>query len=318
MPFVDDPKSLYTHAVKSNYIMPACHMYGDMGVLRAILDAAEEEDSPVVVQVSGYLNRSYPPISKFFEYLRAIYSEYKVPILMNHDHIQKVEDCLRAIDEGYPSIMYDGSHLPLEENARNTEKVVAYAHSHNVWVEAELGSIPGLEDMVISSETTVYTDPQTAAEFIDKTECDSLAIAVGTAHGGVKAGKPLEIDFELLGRIREAVGSEFPLVLHGAASLPRHLIDEVNKYGGKADYLDMCAEETIEKTRSYGVAKANMDVDNWLVVTGSIRKFFTENPEVYNFGMYMGMAAGAVKEFIKHKMRDVTRSSGNGSKYYKG
>lgn len=319
MSFVDDAKSLYAHAVQNNYIMPACHMFGDMGALRAILDAAEEEDSPVIVQVMGYLDERYCPIPSFLEYFRAVCGEYAVPILMNYDHMQEVDACVRAIDQGHRSVMYDGSHLSLEENTANTKRVVEYAHRRGAWVEAELGSIPGYEgaDMDVFSETTVYTDPRKAAAFIDETGCDSLAVAVGTAHGGVdNGGDFLTIDYDLLERIREAVGPDYPLVLHGAAQLPRHLIDEINRYGGAVEYLDMCSEEAIEKTRHYGVAKANMDVDNWLVVTGSIRRHFVERPNVYNYRIYNEIAMDAMKEYVQHKMKDVTKSSGFGSKYY--
>lgn len=312
MPLVSNQKALYQHALQNKYIMLASHVCGLMPI-KALAEGAEEENSPIIIQVGGSSREIFAPFPKFMKYLRDLLADYKAPILLNHDHMQSVEDCLWAVDNGLPSIMFDGSHLPFEENVAKTKQIADYAHPRGVWVEAELGNIPGFEDMVFSADT-VYTDPGKAAEFIERTGCDSLAVSVGTAHGGVRAGHPLEIDFALLERIKKAVG-DTPLVLHGAASLPRRYIDAVNQYGGQAEPLDMCPEETIEKTRHYGVAKTNMDVDNMLVITGSIRKYFVEHPDDYNHVRYLKPAAKALKEEVKRKMRDVTKSSGHGSSF---
>ena len=150
-----------------------------------------------------------------------------------------------------------------------------------------------------------------------KTGCDSLAVAVGTAHGGVQAKEHLKVDFELLDRIKVAVGN-VPLVLHGAAALPWKMIDEVNKYGGKVDYLMMCAEETIEETRLHGVAKANMDVDNWLSVTAVLRRQFAEKPELFNPIVYMKETETAMYNVVRHKMHNVTHSAGFAGDFLKG
>ena len=312
MPLINNQKALYQHALQNEYIMLASHICGLMS-MKALVEAAEEENSPIIIQVGTGTREVFSPYPKFIKYLRDFCADYKAPVLLNHDHMQSVEDAMWAIDNGLPSIMFDGSHLPFEDNVAQTRRIVDYAHERGAWVEAELGNIPGFEDMVFSAKT-VYTDPGKAAEFIDRTGCDSLAVAVGTAHGGVRAGKPLEIDFDLLGRLKKAVGAT-PLVLHGAASLPRPYIDEVNKYGGAAEPLDMCPETTIEKTRRHGVAKTNMDVDNMLVVTGAIRKHFAEHPEDYNHTRYLKVAAKALKGEIRRKMRDVTKSSGRGSSF---
>ena len=311
---VSNQKALYRFAVKNSFTILACHMCG-LSTMKAIIEAAEEEDSPVVVQFFKPTYAIFEPLPKFLSYFRDFCAGVKAPILINHDHTPSVEECIWALDQGVPSIMFDGSHLPFEENVAKTKQVADYAHKKGAWIEAELGSIPGMEDMVASGNNTVYTDPDKAAEFIERTACDCLAIAVGTAHGGVRADAPLEIDFDLLGRIRKAVGSEYPLVLHGAASLPKAYIDEVNKWGGKAEQLMMCTEETIEKTRHYGVAKANMDVDNFLAITGAVRKFFAEKPEVFNHVQYLADAKAAMKAAVKHKMCNVTKSSGFGSKF---
>ena len=233
-----------------------------------------------------------------------------MPVLGNHDHMQTVEDCRAAVDMGFPSVMFDGSHLPFEENVEKTRMVAEYAHARGVWVEAELGSIPGFED-IIFNEKSIYTNPEQARIFIEATGCDSLSVAVGTAHGGVRADKPLEINFTLLQEIKRAVG-DTPLVLHGAASLPREYIDQVNSVGGQVEYLSMCPEETIEKSRHYGIAKANMDVDNFLKYTYTVRKFFRDQADQFNPFVYNTYASKAMEEACRHKMRCVTKSSGYG------
>jgi len=312
MPYIEDQKSLYKHAVDNHYIIPACHISG-ISTLKALLQGAEEADSPIMIQIGVVTREIFSPLPKFIHYFKELCDEYSIPILLNHDHISSVEDCFWAIDNDFLSVMFDGSRLPFEQNVAKTRQVVEYAHVHNVWVEAELGNIPGFEDLVFSAQT-VYTDPEMAKEFIARTGCDSLAVAVGTAHGGVKAEKTLEIDFDLLGRIKQTIG-DTPLVLHGAASLPAPFIDKVNQFGGSAEYLKMCLEETIEKTRNYGVAKANMDVDNMLVITGAIREHFMEKPENYNHIKYLKIASDALKEEVKRKISQVTKSGGYGSKY---
>ncbi|MGN0975859.1 MAG: class II fructose-bisphosphate aldolase [Gemmiger sp.] len=315
MPLVKNQKDLYEFAVKNKFTMPAMHMSG-LASLRAILDAAQEEDSPIIIQLMGPTLPMFQPFDKFMEFFEAICNEYTIPILLNHDHNPSVENCKKCIDMGFPSVMFDGSSLPYEENVAKTKEVADYAHAHNAWVEAELGSIPGLEDMVIGPDSCIYTSPEQAVDFIKATGCDSLAVAVGTAHGGVRADAPLDINFELLGKIREAVGDSYPLVLHGAASLPTDHIDAVNALGGKVEYLKMCTEETIRKTSAYGVAKANMDVDNFLVITAKVREFLAAKPDVYAHVHYMFYAMAGLKEEVKRKIRDVTNSGGFGSKFY--
>lgn len=316
MPFIEKPKDLYKYAVKNKFTMPAFHIFG-IDTIKAVLEAAEEEDSPVIMQLFEYTYDVCTPFPAFFTYFKELCAESKAPVLLHHDHNGSVDGCKWAIDVGFPSIMFDGSHLPYEENVEKTKEVVDYAHERGVWVEAELGSIPGFEEAVISSATTEYTKPEKAAEFIEKTGCDSLAVSVGTAHGGVEGDAPLEIDFELLGKIRESVGEDYPIILHGAASLPKGYIDEVNKWGGKVEQLMMCTEETIKKATDYGIAKANMDVDNMLAFTAAVRKFLVEKPEEYNHLMYLMQAKQAFKDAVKHKMHNVTMSSGHGANFMK-
>lgn len=314
MPIITNPKLLYKHALENKYIIPAFHVWGIESV-KAVLAAAEEEDSPVIMQILTPTLDNVAPFPTFLETIRGYAKECPVPVIVNRDHSPSIEAALEAVDMGFPSVMFDGSALSFEENVRKTKQVTEYAHSHGVWVEAELGSIPGLEDEVFSTHTK-YTDPDQAAEFLERTGCDSLAVAVGTAHGGVQAKEHLKIDFELLGRLK-AVVKDVPLVLHGAAALPRELIYEVNRFGGEVEYLMMCEEETIEKTRLYGVAKANMDVDNWLAVTAALRKQFVEMPGMFNPIIYMKETEKAMCTVVRHKMRDVTRSAGFATDFFR-
>lgn len=312
MPYIKHPKSLYMHAHKNHYIMPACHISG-LASLHAILDGAQRADSPIVLQIGRPAYDIFQPFDSFFSHFKNVCDEYDIPVLLNHDHIPSVDLCKQVLEAGFPSVMFDGSHLPYEENIAATREVVQYAHERGAWVEAELGNIPGFEDMVFA-KNTVYTEPEKALDFIRQTGCDSLAVAVGTAHGGVKAGHPLEIDFDLLARIYETVG-EYPLVLHGAASLLKELIDRVNQFGGQADYLDMCTESTIAKTRMFGITKANMDVDNMLVITGALREHFVRTPDNYNHIKYMKEVQQALSDEIQRKIKNVTCSGGFGRAY---
>lgn len=306
MPFVKN-QPLYQHALANQYILPAFHIWG-VESMKAVIDTAEEESSPAIIQILQTTHRNLKPLDKFIRYMRDYAQDKKVPLLLNHDHTTSFENCKEAIQLGMPSVMYDGSALSFEENIASTRQVVEFAHSRGVWVEAELGSIPGLEDAIFSDKE-VHTDPAQAAEFIARTGCNSLAVAVGTAHGGLKADTPLEINFDLLGRIRDAVKGT-PLVLHGAAQLPKEYVDEVNQYGGQIEQLMMCTTETISRTRNYGVAKVNMDVDNWLKVTAALRKHFHNHPDQFNPIQYMQATEAAMKEAVRYKMRHVTMSSG--------
>jgi len=315
MSLILNQKELYQHAVDHEYIIPAFNCF-DIESMRAIVGAAVNEDSPVVLQVCMAMHGKVHPLEKFVSYLKDYLSDVRIPVLLNHDHMQSVEDCMKAIDMGFPSVMFDGSHLPFKENVKKTKKVVEYAHANGVWVEAELGSIPGFEDFIFNSKS-IYTNPLQAAEFISLTDCDSLSVAVGTTHGGVRGEGSLEMDFELLAEIKQAVG-KIPLVLHGAASLPKEYIDEVNAYGGTVEYLSMCLEPTIEMSRHYGVAKANMDVDNFLKYTYIIRKFFTEHPDQFNPFEYNTMACKEMQEACRHKIKHVSKSAGFGTRFLEG
>ena len=244
----------------------------------------------------------------YVEMLRRLADKYEVPFFIQHDHCPTVEACKEAIEAGCQSVMFDGSHLPYEDNVEQTKEIVEYAHKRNIWVEAELGCLPGFEDFVFA-EKAVYTNPQKAKEFIALTGCDALAVAVGTSHGGVRGDDYLPLDLELMKKIA-AEKPGYPFVLHGAASLPPELITACNEQGGKVEYLRNCSEESIAAAVKAGAKKVNMDVDNFLVYTTEVRKFLNEKPSIYDPRKYLKPAEEAFQREVMHKMLKVLGSSG--------
>lgn len=308
MPLVKDVGTLYRHALKNRYILGAFNMF-NMESMKAMVEAAEEERSPIICQIGPWTRPYLGPLDVFVRYFKDYVKDSSIPIILHHDHCPTIQACKEAIDAGMQAVMFDGSSLPYEENVAKTCEVVAYAHAAGVWVESELGAIPGFEHEVFGAANSVHTEPDMAKRFVEETGTDSLAIAVGTAHGGVKADAPLALNVPTLKLIKEAIG-DIPLVLHGAASLPFELIDEVNKYGGTVEYLRMVPEEGISASREYGVAKTNIDVDQWLCMTAAIRRFLLENTTSYSPTPYLTVGKNAFRDEIRHKMREVTKSAG--------
>ena len=218
------------------------------------MDAAEEMRSPAIIQVSMGARKFVKNLDVYVEMLRRLADKYEVPFFIQHDHCPTVEACKEAIEAGCQSVMFDGSHLPYEDNVEQTKEIVEYAHKRNIWVEAELGCLPGFEDFVFA-EKAVYTNPQKAKEFIALTGCDALAVAVGTSHGGVRGDDYLPLDLELMKKIA-AEKPGYPFVLHGAASLPPELITACNEQGGKVEYLRNCSEESIAAAVKAGAKKS--------------------------------------------------------------
>jgi fructose-bisphosphate aldolase class II len=311
MALVTNQRKLYGFALKNHFILPAFNFY-DLESMRAIFEAAEELDSPIIAQVSQLAYGNLSPIDKFLPFAKAVANEFHVPIMLHHDYLSDFETCKYAIDIGFQSVSFDGSRLPYQKNIYITQQIVEYAHIHGTLVEAELGNVPG-DGFAAES---AYTDPYQAAVFVRKTGCDALAISAGTSHGGLRTSEPLEIQYQLLNQIRAAVG-DIPLILHGAASRPSSITDHVNRYGGKVEYLSMASEEDISKTRYYGVAKIYADMDNWLSITGALRQFYIEQPEIFNPTQYMPVTGRSMKEAVKHKISCVAKSEGFGSAFYK-
>lgn len=306
MPLVG-PKDMFAKAYAGHYAIGAFNV-NDMEIIQGITWAAAEEKSPVILQVSAgarkYAGQVY--IMKLVE--AALVEDPGIPIVVHLDHGPTFEMCKSCIDGGFTSVMIDGSHLPFEENVELTKKVVDYAQPRGVWVEAELGKLAGVEEHV-KSDSHVYTDPDQAVEFVDRTGCDSLAIAIGTSHGAYKFKGDATLDFARLEEITRKLPG-YPLVLHGASSVPQKFVDLCNKYGGKVGGAKGVPEEMLRKAASMGICKINVDTDIRLALTATIRQYFHEHPEQFDPRSYLGPAREAVKEMVAHKIRDVMGSSG--------
>ncbi len=306
MPLVN-PKEMFTNAYAGHYAIGAFNV-NNMEIVQGIMKAAAEEKSPVILQVSAgarkYAGQVY--IMKLVE--AALKEDPGVPVVVHLDHGPSYEMCKDCIDGGFTSVMIDGSHLPYEENVAITKKVVDYAHPRGVWVEAELGKLAGVEEHVQNAEH-VYTDPDQAVDFVHKTGCDSLAIAIGTSHGAYKFKGDASLDFPRLEEISKKLPG-YPLVLHGASSVPEKFVKLCNEYGGKVGGAKGVPEEMLRKAATMGICKINVDTDIRLALTATIRQFFAEHPEQFDPRSYLAPAREAVKDMVAHKIRDVMGSSG--------
>ena len=306
MPLVG-PKEMFAKAYAGHYAIGAFNV-NNMEIIQGIMQAASEEKSPVILQVSAgarkYAGQGY--IMKLVE--AALADDDQVPVCVHLDHGPSFEMCRDCIDGGFTSVMIDGSHLPYEENIAITRKVVEYAHPRNVWAEAELGKLAGIEEHVSSNEH-VYTDPDQAVDFVQRTGCDSLAIAIGTSHGAYKFKGDAKLDFPRLETITNKLPN-YPLVLHGASSVPQEFVELCNKYGGAVGGAKGVPEDMLRKAANLGVCKINVDTDIRLALTASIRQFMTEHPEQFDPRTYLSPAREAVKKMVQRKIRDVMGSSG--------
>ena len=301
------PREMFAAAYAGRYAVGAFNV-NNMEIVQGIMRAAAEEKSPVILQVSAgarkYAGQTY--IMKLVE--AALIEDPVVPVVVHLDHGPSFEMCKDCIDGGFTSVMIDGSHLPYEENIALTRQVVDYAHPRGVWVEAELGKLAGVEEHVSSAEH-VYTDPDQAVDFVQRTGCDSLAVAIGTSHGAYKFKGEAKLDFPRL----EAISAKlpgYPLVLHGASSVPQEFVELCNKYGGQVGGARGVPEDMLRKAASMGVCKINVDTDIRLALTASIRQFLAEHPEQFDPRSYLAPAREAVKNMVAHKIRNVMGSSG--------
>lgn len=310
MPLVS-PASLYSCAARDGYALGAFNV-NSLESLQAVLEAAEAQNAPLILQVSMGARSYLGNWPLFVQTVRRYAEASPVPVFLQHDHCPTPQACMEAIDAGVQAVMFDGSHLSFDENVAQTRQVVAYARPRGVWVEAELGRLPGFEDMVFA-ESTEYTDPETAARFVEQTGCDALAVAVGTSHGGVRADDYLPLDRQLLGRIHARLG-DLPLVLHGGASLPPQLVQACNDQGARVEGLRNCSEASIADAVELGVRKVNMDVDNFLVFTTEVRRALREHPEKYDPRGYLRPAREAFRREVEHKLKDVLHSAGMGAR----
>ena len=305
MPLIG-PKTMFERAYREGYAVGAFNV-NNMEIIQGIMQAAAEEKAPVILQVSAGA-RKYAGQKYIMKLVEAALDDTDVPVVVHLDHGPSFEMCKDCIDGGFTSVMIDGSHLPFEENIALTKQVVDYAHPKGVWVEAELGKLAGVEEHVSSAEH-VYTDPDEAVEFVQRTGCDSLAVAIGTSHGAYKFKGEAKLDFARLEKIGAKLPG-FPLVLHGASSVPPEFVKMCNAYGGNVGDAQGVPEDMLRKAAAMAVCKINVDTDIRLALTASIRKYFTEHPEQFDPRSYLGPAREAVKAMVAHKIRDVMGASG--------
>ena len=300
MPLVN-PKSMFERAYKEGYAVGAFNV-NNMEIIQGIIQAGTEEHAPLILQVSAGA-RKYAGQNYIMKLAEAALMDSDLPIVVHLDHGPSVEMCKDCIDGGFTSVMIDGSHLSFEENIAITKQVVDYAHPRGVWVEAELGKLAGVEEHV-SSEHSVYTDPDQAVEFVRRTGCDSLAIAIGTSHGAYKFKGDAQLDFPRLEKIT-ALLPGLPLVLHGASSVPQEFGEMANKYGGKLGSAKGVPEDMLRRAATSGVCKINIDSDIRLTMTAYIRRQLAENPEEFDPRNYLTPARQAVKDMVQHKIKSV-------------
>jgi fructose-bisphosphate aldolase class II len=299
-----DTKDMFKKALKGKYAIGAFNV-NDMELVQAIVAAAAEKKAPVILQISKgareYANPIY--LTKLIE--AAVLEHPELPIVMHLDHGPDFETCKAAVDEGYTSVMIDRSHDSYEDNVRITKQVVDYAHKHGVVVEAELGQLVGSQFDEGESGGKIgnglYTDPDQAVDFVKRTGCDSLAVAIGTSHGAYKfKGEPY-LDLDRLKEIASKLKG-FPLVLHGASSVIPEYVEEINRLGGKMPGAHGVSEELLSKASKLGICKVNTDTDLRLAMTAAIREDFTKHPEDFDPRKYLGPAREEVKKMVMHKL----------------
>lgn len=294
---------MFKKAYEGGYAVGAFNV-NNMEIIQGIVEAAGEEQAPLILQVSAGARKYANPV-----YLRklveAAIEVTGLDICLHLDHGFDFEICKACVDSGFTSVMIDGSEHPFEENIALTKHIVEYAHDHGVVVEAELGKLAGVEDDVdVSAPNATFTDPDEAVEFVERSGCDSLAITIGTSHGAFKFKGEPRLDFERLDKISNLLPG-YPLVLHGASSVPKEFVDLCNQYGGQIPGAQGVPEEMLRKAAKSGVCKINIDTDLRLAMTASIRKVFVENPGWFDPRQYLGPGRAAIKAMVAHKIKNV-------------
>lgn len=303
-------KEMFKKAYEGGYAIGAFNV-NNMEIVQGITEAAKEVNSPLILQVSSgarkYANHTY-----LMKLVEAAIIETNLPICLHLDHGDTFELCKSCIDGGFTSVMIDGSHHSFEDNIALTKKVVEYAHERGVVVEGELGRLAGVEDDVnVSDADAAYTNPAQVEEFVTKTGVDSLAIAIGTSHGAYKfkPGQNPKLRFDILEDIEKRL-PQFPIVLHGASSVIPEFVDMINNNGGKMPDAIGIPEDMLRQAASMAVCKINIDSDLRLAMTGSIRKYFAENPGHFDPRQYLSPARAAIKELVKNKLVSVLGCDG--------
>ena len=310
MPLVTT-KEMFQKAYQGGYAIGAFNV-NNMEIVQGITEAAKELKAPLILQVSSgarkYANHTY-----LIKLVEAALIETDLPIALHLDHGDTYELCKSCVDGGFTSVMIDGSHHSFEDNIKETKRVVAYAHAHGVVVEAELGRLAGIEDDVnVSAEDASYTNPDQVYEFVTRTGCDSLAIAIGTSHGAYKfkPGQKPHLRFDILEEIEKRLPG-FPIVLHGASSVVPEYIEMINRYGGDMPDAIGVPEDMLRQAARMAVCKINIDSDLRLAMTATIRKYFAENPGHFDPRQYLGPARAAIKGMVGHKITEVLGCDGN-------
>ena len=302
MPLITSTE-LFKKAYEGKYAIGAFNV-NNMEIIQGIVEAAKEEKAPLILQVSAGARKYANPIY-LKKLVEAAIEDSDLPIALHLDHGEDFDICKQCVDDGFTSVMIDASHHPFEKNIEITKCVVEYAHSKGVVVEAELGRLAGIEDAVsVSQRDATFTVPEQAAEFVEKTGVDSLAIAIGTSHGAFKFKGEPSLDFERLKQIQKLL-PKFPLVLHGASTVLPEFVDLCNQYGGDIEGAQGVPEKMIRQATQLGVCKVNIDTDLRLAMTAAIRKHLTENPDNFDPRKYLGAGRTAIKEMVQHKIRNV-------------
>ena len=309
MPLVNTTE-MFKKAYEGGYAIGAFNV-NNMEIIQGITEAAKELNAPLILQVSAgarkYANHTY-----LVKLVEAALQVTDLPIALHLDHGDSFELCKDCIDGGFTSVMIDGSHHSYEENVELTKRVVEYAHARGVTVEAELGRLAGVEDDVnVSAEDASYTNPDQVVDFVTRTGCDSLAIAIGTSHGAFKfkPGQKPQLRFDILEEIERRLPG-FPIVLHGASSVIPEFVDMINANGGKMDHAIGIPEDMLRQAAKSAVCKINIDSDLRLAMTATIRKYFADNPSHFDPRQYLAPARKAIKDMVARKITNVLGCDG--------
>ena len=300
-------KDMFAKALTQDYAVGAFNV-NNMEIIQGIVEAAKEEKAPLILQVSAGARKYAKPVY-LVKLVEAAIEDTGLDIALHLDHGEDFDICKKCVDDGFTSVMIDGSKHPFEENIRLTKEVVEYAHSKGVSVEAELGKLAGIEDNIkVDARNATFTVPEEAAEFVEKTGVDSLAVAIGTSHGAYKFKGTPYLDFERLEEIHKLI-PDTPLVLHGASTVLPEFVEKCNEYGGNIPGAQGVPEDMIRTATKHGVCKVNIDTDLRLAMTAEIRKHFAEHPEDFDPRKYLGPARDAIKGMVQHKIRNVLNAS---------
>ena len=307
MPLVTSTE-LFKKAYEGNYAVGAFNV-NNMEIIQGIVDAAKEENAPLILQVSAGA-RKYAKHIYLMKLVEAAVEDSGLPICLHLDHGEDFEICKSCVDGGFTSVMIDGSKHSFEENIALTKQVVEYSHARGVVVEAELGRLAGVEDAVkVNAKDASYTDPDQAVEFVERTGVDSLAIAIGTSHGAYKFKGDPSLDFARLEKI-SALLPNFPLVLHGASTVLPEFVAKCNQFGGKIDGAQGVPEDMLLRAGKLGVCKINIDTDLRLALTAAIREHMALHPADFDPRQYLKPARDAIKGMVQHKIKNVLNCSG--------